>query len=169
MLISLFQRPFNGAHAFLWHCNTNCKLHTDEGRVCLPFLLSRAVCVRSFAVAAMLLQRAAKGALLPSFAVIICAWVRLHACTLFEAVYLPFARLLLLLQYFARLARFRAFIWLLLQPRLLQPLLCSPRSENQRAEGQRMEEGSERDKPTAAVGAFIVCGVRPRPAAISLQ
>ena len=48
MLISVFQGPFNGASAFLWHCNTNCKLHSDEGRGRLPSLLSKAVC-RSFA------------------------------------------------------------------------------------------------------------------------
>ena len=62
-------------------------------------LLSKAF-ARSFAVAAMLLQRAAKGALFPSFAVIVCAWVRLCALSrCFLAVYLPFSRLLLLLQY----------------------------------------------------------------------
>lgn len=44
MLISVCQGTFNGASACLWRCNTNCKLHSDEGRGRLPFLLSMAVC-----------------------------------------------------------------------------------------------------------------------------
>ena len=44
MLISVCQGTFNGASAFLSRCNTNCKLHSDEGDGRLPFLLSRAVC-----------------------------------------------------------------------------------------------------------------------------
>ena len=56
MLISVCQGTFNGAPAFLWHCSTNCKLHTDEGHVCLPFLLSKAF-ARSFAVAAVIATR----------------------------------------------------------------------------------------------------------------
>ena len=128
MLISACQGTFNGASAFLWHCNTNCKLHSYEGHGRLPFLLSRAVCVRSFAVAAMLLQRAAKGALFVFFC---CYCLRVGALVcafaLFEAVYLPFARLFLLLQYFAHLARFRAFMLLVLYcSRVCCSLFCAP-------------------------------------------
>ena len=133
MLISVCQGTFNGASAFLSRCNTNCKLHSDEGDGRLPFLLSRAVCafVRCYCLRV--------GAL-------VCA------CTLFEAVYLPFAWLLLLLQYFAHLARFRAFMWLFLQPYKITVFLCALRAENQRLGGAK--DRSELDKPTASVGAF---------------
>lgn len=84
---------------------------TEVCRFCFRWLFAFVRC------ALLLLQRAAKGAL---FAVFCCyclrVVVRFRACTLFEAVFVPFARLLLLLQYFVRLARFCAFIWLLLQP-----------------------------------------------------
>ena len=90
-------------------------------------LLSKAF-ARSFAVAAMLLQRAAKGAL---FAFVRCYCLRVGALVcafaLFEAVYLPFARLFLLLQYFAHLARFRAFMLLVLYcSRVCCSLFCAP-------------------------------------------
>lgn len=146
MLISVFQRPFNGASAFLWHCSSNCKLHTDEGRGRLPSLLSMAF-ARSFAVAAMLLQRAAKCSL---FAFVRCYCLRVGALVcafaLFEAVFVPFARLLFLLQYFVHLARFRAFMWLVLQPSL-QPLLCTPRSEIQRLGGAKDNSRVESPPP----------------------
>lgn len=133
---------------------------TDAFRV-----LSRAVCVRSFRYL-LFVQDAAKGAL---FAFVRCYCLRVGAlvcaCTLFEAVYLPFALLLLLLKYFVHLARFCAFMWLVLQPRLLQPLLCSLRSENQRAEGQRWRNSRGTSPPPPWVR-FIVCGVRPRLAAV---
>ena len=166
MLISVCQGTFNGASACLWHCNTNCKLHSDEGHGRLPFLLSRAVCVRSLR-SLLFVRDAAKGAL---FAFVRCYCLRVGAlvcaCTLFEAVFLPFARLFLLLQYFAHLARFRAFMWLFLQPRL-QPILCSLRSEIQRLGGAKI--GSSGTSPPPPWVRFIVFGVLQRPAAISLQ
>lgn len=151
---SVCQGTFNGASAFLWHCNTNCKLHSDEGRGGLPFLLSRAVCVRSpwLQCYCNALQRVR---FLPSFAVIVCAWVRL--CALARCLRLFICRLrgfLLLLQYFARLARFRAFMWLVLQPRLLQPLLCALRSEIQRPGGAKDGGTAGGQAPPASVGAF---------------
>lgn len=135
MLISVCQGSFNGASAFLWHCNTNCILHSDEGHGSLPFLLSRLLRVRSPWL--QLLQRAAKGAL---FAVVRCYYlrvvVRFRAFALFEAVYLPLALLLLRLQYIYQpctLSRvYVAFI---------AAAFVRPRSENQRAEGQSMEAG----------------------------
>ena len=46
--------------------------------------------------------------------------------------------------------------------------LCALRADIQRLGGAKMD-GSEWDKPTAAVVSFIGCGVLPRPAAISLK
>lgn len=98
MLISVCQGTFNGAPAFLWRCSTNCKLHSDEGHGRLPFLLSMAF-ARSFAVAAIIATRCKWCAF--SFVRCYCLRVCALVCAfaLFEAVYLPFARLLLLLQY----------------------------------------------------------------------
>lgn len=80
---------------------------------------------------------------LPSFAVIVCAWVRL--CALARCLMLFICRLRGFYCFCNTLSTLHAFARLVacivLQPRLLQPLLCSPRSENQRAEGQRMEAG----------------------------
>ena len=137
MLISVCQGTFNGASDFLWHCNTNCKLHTDEGHGRLPFLLSRAF-ARSFAVAAIIATRC-KGC---AFSFVRCYCLRVGALVcafaLFEAVFVPFALLFLLLQYFARLARFRAFMWLV----LYCSLFCAPSVRIFNAsEGQRLEAG----------------------------
>ena len=164
MLISVCQGSFNGASAFLWHCSSNCKLHTDEGRVCLPFLLSKAF-ARSFAVVAVIAARC-KGCAFCRRSLLLfargCACVRLHA--VFGCL-------------FAVCAAFSAFailcppcalsrvLWLVLQPRL-QPLLCALRSEIQRLGGAKMGGGQRGDKPPASVGAFIGCGVLPRPAAV---
>ena len=80
-------------------------------------LLSKAF-ARSFAVAAIIATRCKVCAF--SFVRCYCLRVGALVCAfaLFEAVFVPFALLFLLLQYFARLARFRAFMWLVLQPRL---------------------------------------------------
>ena len=186
MLISVRQGSSADAVRLSRHCNTNCKLHTDEGHGCFSGAFE-GFCVRSFRYL-LFVQDAAKGAL---FAFVRCYCLRvvvrvcvlrvrgcacLHACTLFAlvcactlfvAVYLPFARLSLLLQYFVHLARFRAFMWLFLQPLLLQPLLCTPRSEIQRLGGAKI--GSSGTSPPPPWVRFIVCASRPRPAAISLQ
>ena len=117
-------------------------------------LLSRAVCVRSLR-SLLFVRVRCKGCV---FSFVRCYCLRVGAlvcaCTLFEAVFVPFALLFLLLQYFARLARFRAFMWRLLQPRLLQPLLCALRSEIQRLGGAKDGGGQRGDKPPASVGAF---------------
>ena len=85
-------------------------------------VLSRAVCVRSLRYL-LFVQDAAKGALFAfvrCFCLRVCALV--CACTLFEAVYLPFAVLLCFCSTFVHLARFRAFMWLV----LYCSLFCAP-------------------------------------------
>lgn len=121
MLISVCQGTFNGAHAFQGTAIQIANFIQMKGACVCRFCFRGLLRVRSLRSMLFVWVRC-KGALFPSFAVIVCAWVRLHACTLFEAVYLPFKGLLLLLQYFAHLARFRAFMWLV----LYCSLFCAP-------------------------------------------
>ena len=87
MLISVCQRTFNGAHAFQGTAIQIANFIQMKGAYVCRFCF-RGLFVRSFAVAAMLLQRAAKGAL---FAFVRCYCLRVGAlvcaCTLFEAVF----------------------------------------------------------------------------------
>ena len=130
-------------------CNTNCKLHSDEGDGC--FSVAFEGCL-SFVrrgcnyCNALQIVRFCRRLLLLFLRVGALAC----ACTLFEAVFLPFARLLLLLQYFARRAHFRASCGLYCS-RVCCSLFCAPsvRKFNE-AEGQRMD-GQQGDKPPASV------------------
>ena len=157
-------RTFQRCTRFSWHCNTNCKLHTDEGRVCLPFLLSRAVCVRSpwLQCYCNALQRVR---FLPSFAVIVCAWVRL--CALSRCLRLFICRLrgfYCFCSTFVRLARFRASCGLYCS-RFCCSLFCAPSVRIFNAsEGQRKEAWGTSPPPPWV--RFIVCASRPRLAAV---
>lgn len=141
MLISVCQGTFADAVRLSSRCNTNCKLHTDEGDGCF-FGFAFEGCLRVRSPWVLLLQPAANCAL---FAFVrcycFCVGALVCACTLFVAVYLPFARLLLLLQYFVHLARFRASCGLYCS-RVYCSLFCAPpvRRFND-SEGQRWEEG----------------------------
>ena len=147
MLISVFQRPFNGASAFLWHCSSNCKLHSDEGRGRLPFLLSRAVCVRSLRYL-LFVQDAAKGALFPSFAVIVCALVRL--CALARCLRLFLCRLHGFFCFCSTLPVLHAFSRLcgLYCSRVCCSLFCAPSVRRFNAsEGQRWRKAGGKVHP----------------------
>ena len=98
MLISVCQGTFNGAHAFQGTAIQIANFIQMKG-ACVCRFCFRGLFVRSFAVAAMLLQRAAKGALLPSFAVIVCAWVRLCALARCLRLFFAVCAAFMLLQY----------------------------------------------------------------------
>ena len=151
MLISVCQGTFNGAHAFQGTAVQTANFIQMKGACVCRFCFRGLLRVRPLRSLLFVWVRF-KGCAFCRRSLLLfargCACVRLHAVW---GCFLPFARLFLLLQYFAHLARFRAFMWLFLQPRL-QPILCSLRSEIQRLGGAK--DGSELDKPPASVGAF---------------
>ena len=93
MLISVCQGTFNGAHAFQGTAVQTANFIQMKGACVCRFCFRRLFVVRSPWV--LLLQPAANCSL---FAFVRCYCLRVGAlvcaCTLFEAVYLPFARLL---------------------------------------------------------------------------
>ena len=139
MLISVFQGTFNGAHAFQGTAIQIANFIQMKGACVCRFCFRWLFVVRSLC-AAVISTRCK----LFAFAVVRCYCLRVGAlvcaCTLFEAVYLPFARLLCFCSTFVRLARFSAFMWLVLQPRLWQPILCALRADIQRLGGAKIDE-----------------------------
>ena len=120
MLISVCQGTFNGSHAFQGTAVQTANFIQMKGtgvcRFCFRWLFAfvrRGCCYCS----PLQIIRFCRRRLL--LCALVLRVILLHACTLFAlvcafalfgAVYLPFARLLLLLQYFARLVAFRAFL-----------------------------------------------------------
>ena len=108
MLISVCQGTFADAVRLSSRCNTNCKLHTDEGDGCFFGFAFEGFCAFVRRGCNVIATRCKVFAFcLRSLLLFLrgCAFA-LSRC--FLAVYLPFARLFLLLQYFVHLARFRA-------------------------------------------------------------
>lgn len=141
MLIVNNSRVIQRCTRFSGHCNTNCKLHTDEGDVCFSVafegclsFVRRGCCYFN----ALQIVRL----FLPSFAVIVCAWVRL--CAFARCLRLFFCRLSGFYCFFSHLSTLHAFARLVA---FLQPLFVLPPfgdSTTRRGKGMKQGEKSPR-------------------------
>lgn len=142
MLISLFQRPFNGAHAFQGTAIQIANFIQMKGACVCRFCFRRLL--RSFVrfVTCYLFRTLQRVRFLPSFAVIVCAWVRL--CALARCLRLFICRLRGFYCFCNTLHALHAFARLcgLYCSRFCCSLFCAPpvRRIND-TEGQRMEAG----------------------------
>ena len=169
MLISVCQGTFADAVRLSSRCNTNCKLHTDEGDGCFFGFAFEGFCAFVLRGCNVIATRCKVFA----FSFVRCYCLRVGALVCAFALF--FGCL------FAVCAAFYAFA-ILCPPCALSRVyvaciaaafglqitvfLCAPSSEIQRPGGAKMGGGQGDKPPPPPWVRFIVCGVLPRPAAV---
>ena len=159
MLISVCQGTFADAVRLSSRCNTNCKLHTDEGDGCFFGFAFEGFCAFVRRGCNVIATRC-KGC---AFAFVRFCFVRFRAvCGCLFAVCAAFIAFAILFH----LARFCAFMWLVLYCSSVCCSLFGAPSVRRFNEPEGQIWMTAGDKPTAAVGAFIAYASLLCPAAV---